>query len=469
MGQHNKFKYFNTKILSAPIMINLELTSGCDIKCRHCYNFWRDDSSSTKDKLTLNQMDELIDIIIRDKVFHVVLTGGEPLLNFNVLKHALERLHANNISTSVNSNLISTTPEKIKQLKDVGLDHILTSLNSYDSSTVDFMANKKGSFEKIINGIKIASDHGIRISVNMIISDVNKNHVYKTAQFCSEIGAQRIFATRLVPSINVDNPDETVFHLDKDGALSAIDDLLKAHSDFGIGIGTLISYPLCLLGDLNKYKDFVGRGCPAQRGNRMVINANGETHACTHESKNYGNVFDIGIKEAFRRMIKWHDGTYLYSECEKCKYINVCGSGCRSAANSYFKRMDERDPLFIGKDAIKIPYEISIPKEIIQAVDSGNSFIVPNRIRFREENGFYTINVRWANAFTITNELADFLIQKQKDKGHINVNNMMGNDGKKTLIQLIHKEALVPEDSNLREHFENGVKLGCSVNPEDIP
>ncbi len=463
------FTYLHKKILSAPVMINLELTSGCNLKCRHCYNFWRNDYSSTKDRLTLDRVDKLIDMIITDEVFHVVLTGGEPFLNFEVMEHALKRLHANNVTTSVNSNLTLATPGKVERLKAAGLDHILTSLNSHDPATNDYMANRKGAYQKIVEGIKTAVNHGIRISVNMIVSEINKGHVYETAKLCTELGAKRIFGTRLVPPVTVDHPEETDFRLDRKGALSAINDLLRAKQDFGIGIGTLISYPLCLLGDLNKYEDFVGRGCPAQRGNRMVITANGETHACTHEMRSYGNVFDIGIKGAFRRMREWHDGSYLFSGCAECEYISICRSGCRSASNAYFKKMDGKDPLFAGKDSIKVPYKIVIPEEITQAIDSGSSFIVPDRIRFRREEGFYTLNVRWANAFAIDTELAEFLIQKQKIREQINLGNMIGGHPQKSLIQLIFKEAVVPEDPNLRERFEQGVKLGCSINPEDIP
>ena len=455
------------KILTAPIMINLELTSGCDMKCRHCYNFWREDSTSLCDSITTEKMDKLIDMVIKDKVFHVVLTGGEPLLNFDVLKYAINRLQENNISTSMNSNLISATPGKMKQLKDAGLDHILTSLNSYDSYTVDHMANKNGAFEKIINGIKTTRNEGIRVSVNMIISEVNKDHVYKTAKLCSELGVQRIFGTRLVPSINVDRPEETNFRLDKKGALSAVDDLLRAKKDFGIGVGTLISYPLCLLGDLDKYRDFVGRGCPARRGNRMVISADGETHACTHEMKSYGNVFDIGIKKAFQRMRKWHDGTYIFPACKTCDYVNVCGSGCRSAAAAYFKELDKQDPLYVGKQAITAPYKLEIPEEITRVVRSVTFFIVPKTIRFRKEKGFYTVNVRWADAFTVTNKLGKYLIQKQKT-GEVELN-YAGTSEKKQFEWLVYKEVLVPKNENYRKQIETKIKTGCSVNPDDIP
>ncbi len=464
-----EFKYFHKRILSSPVMINLELTSGCNIKCRHCYNYWRDDTLEPVNKLTLEKMDELIDMIIRDKVFHIVLTGGEPFMNFDVLEHSLKRLHDNNVTTSVNTNLMLATPEKLMLLKDTGVDHFLTSLNSYDPETNDYMTNNKGAFDKIVSGIKLAIEHGIRISVNMIVSEPNKDHVYDTAKFCAELGVQRIFATRLVPSFTVDAPEQTDFNLDIEGARKSIDDMLRAKRDFGIGIGTLISYPLCLLGDLQKYEDFVGRGCPAQRGNRMVIDASGETHACTHEEESYGNVFDVGITGAFSRMSKWHDGSYLYQGCADCEYINICSSGCRSASYGYFKRMDDKDSLFVGRDNITLPYKISIPDDIVRAVDSGSSFIVPDRVRFREEDGFYSINVRWANTFTIDTELARFLIDKQKSGDEISLSNMIGKNPRQTLMHMVFKEGLVPCNAQLRESFESGIKLGCSVNPEDIP
>ena len=87
----------------------------------------------------------------------------------------------------------------------------------------------------------------------------------------------------------------------------ALDQAIKAKKDFGIMIGTLVSYPLCFLGDLEKYSDFVGRGCPGQSGHIMSINATGESHSCTHEANSYGNIFDRPISEIYQQesMKKW--------------------------------------------------------------------------------------------------------------------------------------------------------------------
>ena len=50
------------------------------------------------------------------------------------------------------------------------------------------------------------------------------------------------------------------------------------------------------MGDLEKYADFVGRGCPGQSGHQMSINATGDTHSCAHEAEGYGNIFERPIK-----------------------------------------------------------------------------------------------------------------------------------------------------------------------------
>ena len=331
------------------------------------------------------------------------------------------------------------------------------------------MMNKPGALSSITKGISTTIESGVRVSANMIISEPNQSHVYETARLCSLLGVQNLFATRLVPAVDVQNPEETDFRLGRESALRAIDQMLEAKNDFGIAVGTLIGYPLCLLGDLMEYEDFVGRGCPAQRGNRMVINANGQTHACTHENASYGNVFEIGIKAAFKRMHSWHDGSYLYQGCRDCIYINVCSSGCRSAAYAYFRDMVGKDPLFEGPEQITRDYQIFIPPEVTQLLDKGEPFIVPNTIRFRQEEGFYSINIRWANAFPIESDAAAFLMEKQRKRAPITAAEMIGENPFQEFVKLIFKEALIPLEASAKAGIEAGIKKGCSIDPDDLP
>ena len=337
------------RMLSAPTVVNLELTELCNVKCRHCYNFWRDESMGSV-SLDQEKLDILIDKFADAGVFHVVLSGGEPMSNFDLLEHGFAKLQENDISISCNSNLMLADDEKCRRLAAVGLDHILTSLPSCDPASNDYIMGQVGSFERIMTGMKAAVRNGIRVSVNMVITRKNYHHVYETAKLVAGMGAQKLFVTRAVPPTYTHNDIDDDTTPKPEESLFALDEAIRARDDFGIMIGTLVSYPLCFLGDLDKYGDFVGRGCPAQSGNVMAINATGETHACVHEEQGYGNVFEKSIQEVFQSegMREWHDGGYHFGGCEGCDYIDVCESGCAMTSMAVEGAHNRRDPLFIG-------------------------------------------------------------------------------------------------------------------------
>ena len=79
------------RYFSAPTTVNLELTELCNVKCRHCYNPWRDE---TMGEISLSEikLNLLIKKLSDAKVFHVILTGGEPMSNFDVLVKAITKL-----------------------------------------------------------------------------------------------------------------------------------------------------------------------------------------------------------------------------------------------------------------------------------------------------------------------------------------------------------------------------------------
>ena len=84
------------RIFSGPTTVNFELTEICNVKCKHCYNPWRDESMGVN-YIDSKKLDAIIQKFINAKVFHVVLTGGEPFSNFDILVEAIKKLKQNNI------------------------------------------------------------------------------------------------------------------------------------------------------------------------------------------------------------------------------------------------------------------------------------------------------------------------------------------------------------------------------------
>jgi radical SAM protein with 4Fe4S-binding SPASM domain len=413
-------------------------------------------------------MDRLVEKFREAGVFHVILTGGEPFAKFDVLEYAIGALLWNNISVSCNSNLMLTSEKKIQRLAAAGLDHILTSLPSGDPAACDQIMSQVGAFEKVVKGIGETVAGGIRVSANMVLMRSNLGQVYQTAELLSHLGAQKLFFTRSVPPVYQSEPD-----LDLDIApgemKDALDAALQAKTDFGIQVGSLVSYPLCFLGDLEKYADFVGRGCPSQSGHRMSINATGDIHACVHEDEAYGNVFESPLADIYQnRMRKWHDKSFYYWGCRGCEYIEVCESGCSMMSLGHYGSHREKDPFFVGPQGITNHFKVTDNTEIYKAMDSGMTFSVPERLRFRKEDGFYLLSIRWANVITIPTAVAEFLLSHQTSGKDFTLEDF-GKEHLELLAGLFFKDAVEAGDKGKSSAIKHEAPTGLSVNIEKLP
>ena len=452
---------------SGPTVVNLELTEVCNVKCTHCYNFWRDESIG-QNSLDTKRLDTIIDRIVEAGVFHVVLTGGEPMAMFPLLLHGFKRLKENNISFSCNSNLMLAREDRCKQLSELGLDHILTSLPSCDPDTNDLIMGKPGSYEKIMKGIENARKYGIRISVNMVVTKATYKDVYDTAKLVAKKGCQKLFVTRMVPPTYTHGKVDLSTLPNHEETKIALDQAIKARDEFGIMIGSLVSYPLCFLGDLEKYSDFVGRGCPGQSGHIMSINATGNTHSCAHEATGYGNVFDKPIKEIYKNpeMEKWRT-QYHYDGCSGCDYLDVCESGCRMTSLGINGRHDGKDPLYMGPHVFEKHFKLVENANIKNDILKGMNFYVPERLRFRKEDGFYLVNARWANTMPVNEKVGEFLIKYQESGNSFKYLDF-GEENIDLLASLLFKDFLESDDKNNVDEDDRSFK-GLSINLDALP
>ena len=453
------------RIFATPTTANVELTEICNVKCTHCYNFWRDESMGQV-SVDHQQLVRTFDALSEAGIFHVVLTGGEPFAKFKTLLAALDLAAERKMSVSVNSNLMLATDDRLQQLAGKGVDHILTSLPSTDPATTDAIMHKLGAFEKIMDGIRAAVRNGVRVSVNMVITRATKDQVYDAGRLVKEMGAQTLFVTRAVPPTYSGGEDLGDYTLSPDETKHALDEAIRAKQDFGIMIGSLVSYPLCFLEDLERYADFVGRGCPAQSGHRMSINATGDIHACVHEEEAYGNIKDRPIKDVFSgEMRKWHNGSLHYSGCEGCPYDNICDSGCRMSALGFYGDHRAKDPLWVGPHVFKNVYSPVPDDEFLRRAREGMALYPATSLRFRREDGFYLINIRWGNTITVNTELGEFLERRLTSGAAFQISDL--DPSSTDLIEnLFYKGAIVAPDFDCSDKIE---RKGLGLNVEALP
>lgn len=370
------------KTLSAPLTVQIEIVSACTSKCVHCYNFWRRNDDFSENKLFPDQIRIIMKKLHESKIFDIVITGGEPLLNKRGLFVCLEEVGKYNIGASLNSNLVILTRDYARELKKLGIRQILTSLHGPTAEIHDSIVQKKGSFDKTLLGIKLTIEEGIGVTANMVVTNANLKHVKKTAQLVSLLGVKNFAATKA--GIPGNCTDFSKFSISLEDFRNYLEDLYSVGQEFNLNVDVLESYPLCGIKEVVKYKQFTGRKCLAGV-TTFTVSSNGDVRPCSHLDVSYGNIFTEDINNVWMKMEKWRNGDFLPQDCRVCKLLKVCGGGCRMEAKMRIGSLSALDPY-------SLPDDVSFCNEILKShrrkderIKKSVSIFVLNKVKWRKE------------------------------------------------------------------------------------
>lgn len=340
------------KTLSAPIAAQIELSNACINKCVHCYNFWRQEKKNTTKQMRL--MPDQIRFILRklhnSKVFDITATGGEPLLNKKGLRVLLKEARDLEMGVSINTTLSPLNLSDIRGLKKSGMKSVLTSILGPNAKIHDDITQQRGSFDRTVNGIKLAMKENIYVVANMVVTKLNLNYLRETAVFITSLGIKKFIATKAGCPGNCN--DFSKFSLDTQQFRDYLKEIYGIAQDLNVGIDALESYPLCGIQDVKISKMLVDRKCLAGV-TTFTIATDGSVRPCPHLDVSYGNIFQEEIPTIWNRMQEWRDGSLLPQTCKRCKILSLCGGGCRMEAKMRFGSLSALDP-YSAPDNIEI-------------------------------------------------------------------------------------------------------------------
>jgi MoaA/NifB/PqqE/SkfB family radical SAM enzyme len=313
------------KRFKSPLSAHYEITEDCDNDCRHCYNPFRHERHHIPQEVRDGILKEIID----NEIFHIVITGGEPLMDKKGLFYVAEKLTKENVKISLNSNLNLMDEETAKTLVGLGVDSVLTSVLHHNPEIHDGITNNPGSLESCLNGIRTARESGMRVSANMVVDKERLKDVYETGKSLIPYGITGFCGTRVASHGKTEtlNPEEALFMLDE---------LLRFQEEYSIHVASLNPIPRCLSSD-SKYDSFMVRGCSAGLIGADITQL-GDMKACQHQEQTHGNILEEGLK------VVWERVPILKEEVpEFCGECGECSGGCREIAGE-----GEVDPLAIG-------------------------------------------------------------------------------------------------------------------------
>lgn len=153
--------------------IEFAITFRCNFRCNHCLCS-RIDESGKRKEMTPNDYKRVVKEAMKLGATTFGMEGGEPFVvpNWEEFIEAWQPKW-NHIIISTNGFLMNE--EKIKKAYKLGVDTINFSLDSGYSEIHNAFRKKAGSYEKVVDNIKLCKKHGIKVIINCC---VHKGNLY---------------------------------------------------------------------------------------------------------------------------------------------------------------------------------------------------------------------------------------------------------------------------------------------------
>lgn len=335
-----KMKTHEKSITDSSLIDYLELivSEECNFRCKYCIHFnnlkTSDRLKNQKKFMSFEVAKEAIDyflVILRQHkktIAEVNFGGGEPLLNWPVIKKILEYC----ISTytqeftfrfSINTNLSLITDEITRKLKEYHIE-IASSLDGLRKGNDQVRLTKSGNetFDIIMKGIKTLTDQnypldGIAITLN------EYNFPYLDEKIIDWAAEWHMHEVRIDIDVigMIEIPIKDIIE-----KLMRIRQYAKEH---GIDVAGFWSRPAENLNDstLETHIAF----CGATRGNSICVSPSGNIYACGYSTTQLGILAQMDsfyIPEGkYHRFVRNHL-TGMIKMCKGCIIEGQCNGGC---------------------------------------------------------------------------------------------------------------------------------------------
>ncbi|WP_242822935.1 radical SAM protein [Clostridium sp. SY8519] len=166
---HERHDIEDLKCQTVPSFAWIEITTKCNLKCKHCYN----DSHPQRDEsMSLQNFRTVVDKLKNLGITRIQIIGGEPFMEGAVLKDMLDYSKNKFEFIEVFTNGTLMDDEWIKYIKENGI-HIALSVYSYIETEHDKVTDSIGSYKKTNDTIKKleAADIPYRVC-NVLMKDL---------------------------------------------------------------------------------------------------------------------------------------------------------------------------------------------------------------------------------------------------------------------------------------------------------
>jgi uncharacterized protein len=325
----------------AGMSLYLLVSQSCNMSCIYCLNGKRtyqgDSALRMEREIAFKSVERCLEDIAPKGRLEVVFFGGEPLLNWPLVKdtviyceNSLKKKNAEKeIRYHVTSNLSLLPPDLIEWAKRFEITFLCNIDGPADIHDICRpFKDGRPSHERTVAHVRQLLDAGLRVDLRATITALNQHRLLEISRHHKAIGGN---SSAFVP-VNPVNSDEDI--LDQK--------LLPSPREMARSVINVYKSGVWPTGDLYPFSQYAPRlrpgamtvlGCGLPFGNTPVVDVKGDVYPC---------IYLVGIKRFYVGNVK--DGSYpdgqllkrLYDrlhvdrmeDCRSCQWRYICGGGC---------------------------------------------------------------------------------------------------------------------------------------------
>lgn len=320
----------------------------CNMRCVYCFE--STESRFYKEtELNIDKLLGIIEEIHSNKNTIITFYGGEPLLDSNkdkineIINWGKER---DNIFFRIitNGTNVKSFMKDFLSIKDKILEFIITIDGP---ATIHnkrrFLANGQGSFDEIIQSVKLISDNEIKVNIRVNLDKYNIDYQYYFLKYLANMNLNSNYIT--VIYYRVENKDDLTFDILSYDKCLELYEKLSEIKGINIRFGDpVLSFAVDMISNEDPYPYIKSHYCNIE--NTYVIDCDYNVYCCNES---------MGLSDFSRtpNISKTPDICSLREPCKKCNLYYVCYGGC------YLKRYKYKE---------KCSKELCEKKEILNII-----------------------------------------------------------------------------------------------------
>ena len=304
-------KHIQKKMIAEriPISINFELTHRCNYDCIHCLRDIR-----TTPELNTKEVFRILKEIKDAGALELSLTGGEIFLREDIWE-ILDKIKELRFSTTIFSNGWLLDEKTVKRISTYSIKGIDISLYGMDPEIHDKVTTIKGSFDKLMQNLKLMKKYNVPVRLKMMLFRFNVKELEKVYEFAKREDYQFTF-------------DELLFVADS-GSRIPFD-----YAVYGDQIAYIEKFRLKLSSGDSIWVDYDIENragtrimCTAARST-AAITPNGDLLPCIVWRRTIGNLKENSFKELWnnsenvKKLLDIEDRNFV--KCISCRLSAAC-------------------------------------------------------------------------------------------------------------------------------------------------